>query len=295
MGREALVVTQVVELDHSRIAPDIAPVIVALCTVARGLSRLIAAGPLGGRLYANVGSNTDGDVQKALDVKADIAFLAALSDTAVRWFASEERDQVEMLNPEGHLGLAIDPLDGSSNIDANVSIGTIFGIMPAEDDPDATFLRPGRDLLAAGYFIYGPQTALVATFGSGVHQFILDPATDTFRLVDDSKEMPNEASEFAINASNYRHWSKPIRAYIDDCLAGVDGPRAENFNMRWVASLVAETHRIMSRGGIFSTPPTSGRDLRKADCGWSTNALRSRCWSSRQAGGRPTERTASST
>ena len=246
--------SQIVELDQIRVAPDIVPVIGALCTVARGLSNLIAAGPLGGHLSANVGSNSDGDEQKALDVRSDIAFQIALTGTAVRWFASEERDAVELLSPDGHLGLAIDPLDGSSNIDANVSIGTIFGIMPALDDADATFLRPGRDLLAAGYFIYGPQTALVATFGSGVQQFILDPETDAFRLVDSDKRMPNEASEFAINASNYRHWSKPIRAYIDDCIAGVDGPRAENFNMRWVASLVAETHRIMSRGGIFLYP-----------------------------------------
>lgn len=246
--------TDSLEHQPGHIPPELAVIVTALCTVARDLSRLIAAGPLGGSLGASVGANTDGDIQKALDVLADNAFQAALGGCGVRWFASEERARIEEIDPAGRYGVAIDPLDGSSNIDVNVSIGTIFGIMPAKADSSATFLRPGHDLLGAGYFIYGPQTALLVTFGAGVLHYVLDPASDMFRLVATHKVMPDQASEFAINASNYRHWPKPIRAYIDDCLAGTDGPREKNFNMRWVASLVAETHRILNRGGIFLYP-----------------------------------------
>lgn len=226
----------------------------ALGAVAADLSDTIALGPLGGALGASVGNNMDGDDQKALDLMADDAFVAALAGTGVRWYASEEQDTVGEIDPDGTLALAIDPLDGSSNIDVNVSIGTIFGIQPALDNAEATFLRCGRHLIASGYFIYGPQTALMVSFGSGVRQFILDRATRTWREVADAPAVPETASEFAINASNYRHWSQPVRAYIDDCLAGTDGPRGRNFNMRWVASLVAETHRIMTRGGIFLYP-----------------------------------------
>jgi fructose-1,6-bisphosphatase I len=247
-------VTHRLESAPNTIPDRLLPVMQALCAVAGDLSLLIAAGPLGGSLGANVGSNSDGDVQKALDVMADEAFQAALVGTGTRWFASEERDAVEEIDAQGSLGIAIDPLDGSSNISVNVSIGTIFGIMPAEASGEATFLRAGRHLIAAGYFIYGPQTALIVTFGDGVQHYILDPKTRNFCLIDAAKHIPETASEFAINASNYRHWSKPIRAYIDDCLAGADGPREKNFNMRWVASLVAETHRILSRGGIFLYP-----------------------------------------
>ncbi|WP_198666145.1 class 1 fructose-bisphosphatase [Tropicimonas sp. IMCC34043] len=238
----------------TEIPADIAPIISALCAVAADLSATIALGPLGQSLGATVGANTDGDSQKALDIMADDAFAAALRGTGVRWYASEERETVAEIDPEGRLALAIDPLDGSSNIDVNVSIGTIFAIQPAEPDATATFLRDGSHLRATGYFIYGPQTALVTSFGAGLRLFILDRATGQFRETPKAPVLPADASEFAINASNYRHWSKPVRAYIDDCLAGVDGPRGQNFNMRWVASLVAETHRIMARGGIFLYP-----------------------------------------
>ena len=233
---------------------ELAPVMEALCTVAAELSLIISRGPLGGRLDASVGNNADGDDQKALDVLADNTFAAALEGTGVRWYASEERDAVVQIDRDGPLAIAIDPLDGSSNIDANVAIGTIFGIQRALDGGDATFLRPGSHLIAAGYFIYGPQTALVVSFGAGIRLFVLDRADGRFVEAAEPPAIPARASEFAINASNYRHWPAPIRAYIDDCLAGADGPRGRNFNMRWVASLVAETHRIMCRGGIFLYP-----------------------------------------
>lgn len=245
--------------DAAMIAVDAIPVALrspmqAICTVAAELSRTIRRGALGGSLGHEVGSNTDGDNQKALDVIADEAFAAALVGTGVRWYASEERDAAVVIDGDGTIGLATDPLDGSSNIDVNVSIGTIFSFVDALRGADDTFLRPGEAQLGAGYVIYGPQTALIVTFGDGVQHHILDPDSGRFVLVNDRVMIPQSASEFAINASNYRHWSKPIRAYIDDCLAGDTGPRAKNFNMRWVASLVAETHRIMMRGGIFLYP-----------------------------------------
>ncbi len=236
------------------IPSDLRPALCALCRAAADLSRLIARGPLEGRLDAVVGCNADGDDQKALDVIADEAFFAALSGAGVRWLASEERETVEEIDPDGALALAIDPLDGSSNIDVNMSIGTIFGISRAAGTGEESFLRPGTALIASGYFVYGPQTVLVATFGAGVVQFILDPDAGVFRQAGGAVTVPERAREFAINASNYRHWPKPIRAYIDDCVAGAEGPRAQDFNMRWVASLVAETHRIMRRGGIFLYP-----------------------------------------
>lgn len=236
------------------IPPALRAPLAALASVARDLSARIARGPLGGALGDHVGENADGDRQKALDVIADDAFAAALTGTGIRWYASEEREGVEPLDAEGAWALAIDPLDGSSNIDVNVSIGTIFAIFPAKEDAEASFLRLAEEQVAAGYVIYGPQTALLVTFGDGVMFYILDREEGRFRRVTDRLTMPKASSEFAINASNYRHWSKPVRAYIDDCIAGDSGLGARNFNMRWVASLVAETHRILTRGGIFLYP-----------------------------------------
>ena len=236
------------------IPPGLVAPMQALCSVARDLAHRIARGPLDGALGADVGSNLGGDRQKALDLIADDAFAETLRGTGVRWYASEEREEVVQIDADGAYALAIDPLDGSSNIDVNVSIGTIFSIFEAKDEAEPSFLRPGHEQIAAGYVIYGPHTALLVTFGEAVLHYVLDPDANTFTLVNPALTIPAVSSEFAINASNYRHWSKPIRAYIDDCLAGDEGPRAKNFNMRWVASLVAETHRILTRGGIFLYP-----------------------------------------
>ena len=242
----------IINPDH--IPPELSAPIQALCRVGRDLAHRIARGPLGGSLGHEVGSNIGGDGQKALDVMADAAFASALAGTGVRWYASEEQDDVVEIDSDGPFALAIDPLDGSSNIDVNVSIGTIFSIFPALDQANPSFLRPATEQIAAGYIIYGPQTALIVTFGDGVQAYVLDPDTDRFVLTDKALTMPETSTEFAINVSNYRHWPKPVRAYIDDCLAGSEGPREKNFNMRWVASLAAETHRILSRGGIFLYP-----------------------------------------
>lgn len=249
--------------DVQLIPAALQPLMNALCKVGATLSNTIQRGPLGGALGAEVGANTGGDTQKALDVMADEAFAERLKSAQVRWYASEEQDSVVELDPKGRFALAIDPLDGSSNIDVNVSIGTIFSIFEAKDDPDASFLRPANEQIGAGYIIYGPQTMLVCTFGQGTQEYILDPDSAQFVLIAERVVVPDTANEFAINASNYRHWSKPIRAYIDDCIAGEEGPRASNFNMRWVASLVAETHRIITRGGVFLYPGDSRKGYEK--------------------------------
>ncbi len=233
------------------------PVIEALCAVSVDVAAVIARGPLGQSLGSLVGENTDGDSQKALDVLCDEMFAAELKKTDVRFYASEEQEEVVTLNPNGKYALAIDPLDGSSNIDVNVSIGTIFSIFEAKEGDKESFLRPANEQLAGGYVVYGPQTSLVVTFGNGTLMFVLDPADKTFKLVNDKVMVPATSKEFAINASNYRHWTKPVRAYIADCLAGQEGPRDKDFNMRWVGSLVAETHRILTRGGIFLYPGDS--------------------------------------
>ena len=240
------------ELEH--IPAPLRPIMAALCEVGSQLAHTIQRGPLGAALGEEVGVNTGGDGQKALDIIADEAFADRLKSAGVRWYASEEQEEVVELDPEGQYALAIDPLDGSSNIDVNVSIGTIFSIFEARDGGDESVLRPASEQLAGGYIIYGPQTMLVVTFGAGTQEYLLDPDSQQFVLINAAVKVPATSREFAINASNYRHWPNAIRAYIDDCIAGVEGPRDKDFNMRWVASLVAETHRILTRGGVFLYP-----------------------------------------
>lgn len=238
----------------SGLDPKLSDVLGRLSSVFAALSLRIARGGIDENLAGAAGTNTDGDAQKALDVIADDLFMQALAGSSIRFYASEEQDSVVPLNDAGTLALAIDPLDGSSNIDTNVSIGTIFGIYPATDDPEGSFLRPGRDLLASGYAIFGPQCALMLTVGGGVLKFVLDPRTGRFVSLGPIVAIPADSVEYAINASNYRHWNAAIRAYVDDRVAGSEGPTGINFNMRWIASLVAETHRILTRGGIFLYP-----------------------------------------
>lgn len=219
------------------------------------LAGRIARGGLDGALGAAQGSNAGGDTQKALDVIADEAARAALAGSAVRFFASEEQDHVVEINPGGNLALVIDPLDGSSNIDTNVSIGTIFGIYQAAETGEASVLRPARELLASGYVIFGSQCAMMLRVGGGATvRYTLDPDKARFVCLGEAPQIPGESTEYAINASNYRHWPAPIRAYIDDRIAGSEGPTGRDFNMRWIASLVAEAHRIHARGGVFLYP-----------------------------------------
>ena len=236
---------------------DVANAVECIAATAAEIAVRIAHGPLQGHLGAAMGGNHDGDEQKALDVWANDRLIAALGGANVALVASEELKTAVALKADGGLAVAMDPLDGSSNIDTNVSIGTIFSILPAAGD--ATFQQLGSAQLAAGYVIYGPQCALVLTLGEGTAIYTLDPETHIFRLTTPRVTIQPESDEYAINASNYRHWSKGVQAYIDDCIAGVDGPRGANVNMRWIASLVAECHRILARGGVFLYP----RDARK--------------------------------
>lgn len=231
-------------------------VVLALSEVAGRLARIVARGPLTGRLGAEIGAaNADGDQQRSLDLIADDLVVEVLRRTPTRYYATEEAEEIVTLASDGRLAVAVDPLDGSSNIDVNVSIGTIFSIFEARPEgAAASFLRPGREQLAAGYFIYGPQTALMLTCGRGTQCFVADPDDGLFKLVSSDVRITPSTSEFAINASNYRHWLEPVRTFIDDCIEGAQGPRGKDFNMRWVASLVADTHRILARGGVFLYP-----------------------------------------
>ncbi len=236
----------------------VAETLMAIAGACCEISELIAQGPLAGSLGAVHGNNVDGDAQKELDLRANELVINSLRTAPVAYVASEELDNPLEINPGAPLYVAIDPLDGSSNIDTNISIGTIFSVLPSQSGFNGLDgngkLQPGTNQLAAGYAIYGPQTALVITMGEGTQIFTLDPKANEFRLTSPNVRIPEETREFAINVSNFRHWDRHVRAYIDDCLEGEEGPRGSGYNMRWVASLVAECHRILSRGGIFLYP-----------------------------------------
>lgn len=229
-------------------------VILALADAARELARLIAAGPLIGLIEGTENINTDGDVQKELDLVSDRLMNEALRKSPVAGVLSEEVEVPEIFDPAAPLCVAIDPLDGSSNIQNNISVGTIFSIRPRGRDALSSFFEPGTVQLAAGFFIYGPQTCLVLAFDGKVDLFVLDPDHHQFVLTKSNIRLPEDTTEFAINASNRRHWSGAVRNYVDECLAGKAGPRGRDFNMRWVASLVAEAYRILMRGGVFLYP-----------------------------------------
>ena len=249
-------------------------VLTSLCSSAIDLSKEIALGDAGGKHKQLVGLNSDGDGQKQLDIIADDIFYKSLKVAGVGFYASEERETIETLNEGGDLGVAIDPLDGSSNIDCNVSIGTIFSIKEVKNKnhPEEDFFILGN-YLASGYFIYGPQTLLVFTVGDGILKFSLNVENNQFISIDSNSKIPNQSQEYAINSSNSRYWPAPVRSYIDELLDGSAGPRKKNYNMRWVASLVAETHRILERGGVFLYPAddregySEGRLRKIYECG----------------------------
>ncbi len=233
---------------------EVAAVVCSIAAAAKKLSRLIAAGPLVGITGVNGGINPDGDAQKDIDIVADQLMRQALRSSPVAAVLSEERELPEIFDEAAPLCVAIDPLDGSANLENNISVGTIFSIRRKTRDVISTFFEPGTAQSAAGFFIYGPQTALVLALDGRVDLFILDPLSDDFILVRRGVRIPSDTPEFAINASNRRHWSSAVRAYIDDCIAGVNGERGRDFNMRWTGSLVAEAYRILVRGGVFLYP-----------------------------------------
>lgn len=226
----------------------------ALAGAACAISALIGGGSLSSLSGRSMSSNSDGDTQKPLDIETNRLILAALRLAPVAFFASEEEETILTLRSDGAFAVAVDPLDGSSNIDVNISVGTIFSVYPRADQAAESFLRPASEQCAAGYFIYGPHTALILTVGAGVDLFVLNPANRQFELVARSLAIPADSAEYAINASNAPHWGTPIRNYIDDSLKGSQGPHGRNYTMRWVGSLVAEAHRIFTRGGLFLYP-----------------------------------------
>lgn len=249
-------------------AKDLGNLICVLANSAIEVRDLINQGALS-KAFAEdtTNRNADGDTQKALDVAADEIFLSGLNGSTVAVYASEELEEPVLLNPTKTLALAMDPLDGSSNIDTNVSIGTIFSILPAgdnvADDPNSAFMQAGNHQLGAGFFVYGPQLSLVLTLGAGVVIFVYSNRLNNFVLAYENLIIAKDAHEYAVNASNSRHWHAGFRQYIDDCLAGEDGPLDKNYNMRWIASLVADTYRILIRGGVFYYPADERKGYQK--------------------------------
>ncbi len=199
--------------------------------------------------------NSDGDLQNPLDILADQIILEFLSNTFVACYCSEEQDQIIELNKNGKYLVLSDPLDGSSNINNNVSIGTIFSILPINNlSFDEAVKQPGRNQLCSGFFVYGPQTTLFLTLGKGVHSFIYKDVNKEFQILNEKVRITEHTSEFSINSSYRRFWTLKVRSYIENCEKGIEGKRAKDFSMRWVGSLVADASRIFQRGGIFLYP-----------------------------------------
>jgi len=227
-----------------------------IASAAIEVSNLISLGQLAEGIGITVGTENC-DTQKKIDIVANEMFIDFLRDCPVAAVLSEELSLPLVLDLSAPVAVAIEPLDISSNINNATAVGTIFSIIPAiakATDPAEHFLRPGHHQIAAGFVIYGSQTSLVLTFCDGVHVFTLDRKAGVFRLAIPNLSIPQDSVEYAINASNYRHWGDSVRAYVDDCVTGIDGPLAQNHNMRWMASLVAEAYRILAGGGVVLYP-----------------------------------------
>ena len=247
---------------QGHIPSELRLLIEVVARACKGISHAVNKGALGGVLGSAESENVQGEVQKKLDIIANEVLIEANEwGGHLAAMASEEMDTIHVVPnryPQGEYLLLFDPLDGSSNIDVNVSIGTIFSVLQKPEGStgvtEQDFLQPGRRQVAAGYCVYGPQTTLVLTLGHGVAVFTLDREQGSFVLTAEDIRIPADTKEFAINMSNMRHWDAPVRRYIDECLAGKEGPRGKDFNMRWIASMVADVHRILTRGGIFMYP-----------------------------------------
>ncbi len=247
---------------HGRIPPELRLLIEVVARACKRIAINVNKGALGEVLGTADTENVQGEIQKKLDVIANEVLIEANEwGGHLAAMASEEMEGIYVVPnrfPQGEYLLMFDPLDGSSNIDVNVSIGTIFSVLKksgphpgvSEDD----FMQPGNQQAAAGYCVYGPQTTLVLTVGDGVAMFTLDREQGSWILTQDQIRIPEDTKEFAINMSNMRHWDEPVKRYIDECLQGKEGPRGKDFNMRWIASMVADVHRILSRGGVFMYP-----------------------------------------
>jgi fructose-1,6-bisphosphatase I len=244
------------------IPSDLRLLIEVVARACKGISQAVNKGALGGVLGTADTENVQGEVQKKLDIIANEVLIEANEwGGHLAAMASEEMEGIHVVPnryPQGEYLLLFDPLDGSSNIDVNVSIGTIFSVLKKPEGgqgvSEQDFLQPGAKQVVAGYCVYGPQTTLVLTVGSGVAMFTLDREQGSFVLTQENVRIPEDTKEFAINMSNMRHWDAPVKRYIDECLAGKEGPRGKDFNMRWIASMVADVHRILTRGGVFLYP-----------------------------------------
>lgn len=246
---------------------DLLSLIRTLLAACKEISFRVSQGALAGVLGSTLDENIQGETQKKLDVVANELLKDVLIESGfVRAVMSEEEDISVPGSPEGRYLVAFDPLDGSSNIDINSLIGTIFSITEAPDDADPSdqsmFLQPGTKQVAAGYVLYGPSTMLCLTTGNGVRMYTLDKTHGGFLLTQEKVQIPAQTKEFAINMSNQRFWEGAMQNYVDDLLLGETGPRGKNFNMRWIAAMVGDVHRLLSRGGIF-TYPTDNKNPEK--------------------------------
>jgi len=233
--------------------------LLAVADTCSTLSHEVAQGALIGLLGSAGTGNVQGEVQQKLDVIAnDLLIEGVQACKSLAGLASEEMELPVPVQGTGDYLLLFDPLDGSSNVDVNVSIGTIFSILKKQDPTaplrDSDFLLSGRHQVAAGYVVYGPQTTMALTLGDGVVMFTLNKPTGEFILIKHAVEISHSTKEFSINMSNMRHWAEPVRRYVEECLAGASGERDKDFNMRWTASMVVDVHRVLSRGGVFMYP-----------------------------------------
>ncbi|HEV7915239.1 MAG TPA: class 1 fructose-bisphosphatase [Albitalea sp.] len=247
---------------HGHIPAELRLLIEVVARACKRISISVNKGALGDVMGSAESENVQGEIQKKLDIIANEVLIEANEwGGHLAAMASEEMEGIYVVPnrfPQGEYLLLFDPLDGSSNIDVNVSIGTIFSVLKKsgshEGVSERDFLQPGSQQAAAGYCIYGPQTTLVLTVGDGVAMFTLDREQGSWMLTQENMRIPEDTKEFAINMSNLRHWAPPVKRYIDECLAGKSGPRGKDFNMRWIASMVADVHRILTRGGVFMYP-----------------------------------------
>ncbi|KXW56608.1 class 1 fructose-bisphosphatase [Ferrovum sp. PN-J185] len=261
LGRTTLSKFLIENISGTQDGAALAALLVDVAAAVKAISALSAKGALGGATGTLDTINVQGETQKPLDVLSNTAFVNTFQlGGLVAGVASEEMDDPFPIQPPHTRGpfLAIfDPLDGSSNIDSNVSVGSIFSILRAPETGEPVlqdYLQPGVKQVAAGYSVYGPATLMVITVGNGTHGFTLDREVGNFILTHPNMQIPADTNEFAINTSNERFWEPPVTRYIGECKAGKTGPRERDFNMRWIASMVAEVHRIMMRGGIFMYP-----------------------------------------
>ena len=248
---------------NNPISSSLSQILLQITVACQQISVGLQQGALAGILGSADSGNIQGEVQKKLDVISDDLLVNALTQGGLTAaIASEEQDHMVVTHADGQYLVLFDPLDGSSNIDVNMSVGTIFSILPRPASPEQIntelrtedFFQAGQQQVAAGYVLYGPSTLLVLTLGAGVDVFTLDQNTGEFILTAQQLQIPADTQEFAINTSNQRHWEAPVQQYIAECLAGNTGTRGKDFNMRWVASMVGDVHRILTRGGVFMYP-----------------------------------------